>query len=83
MIIFGCNGLQTSHWKTCPKRCDGVHAPKWNLEVEPFVAQWIIQVEEDTHGLGAIENHMPFWDVVRKEMCCWLVLKLQKGNDVD
>ncbi len=35
------------------KGYDGADVPKWNLEVEPFVTRWIIQIEEkNTHGLG-------------------------------
>jgi hypothetical protein len=38
MIKFGHDGPQISHWKTCWKRYDGEDTPKWNFEVEPFVA---------------------------------------------
>jgi hypothetical protein len=43
---------------------DGVNALKWNLEVEPFVAQWVVQMEENTHGLRVVEDHMPPWGVI-------------------
>jgi len=72
-----------SHQKACWKGYDGVDALKWNLEVEPFVAQWVIQMEENMHKLGVREDHMLFWGVVGKEMCCCqLMLKLQEGRDV-
>jgi hypothetical protein len=37
---------------------DGADIPIWNLKVEPFVAWWIIQMEEDEHKLGVVEDHM-------------------------
>jgi hypothetical protein len=37
---------------------DGEDVLRWNFEVEPFVAWWIIQIEENTHKLGVVENHM-------------------------
>jgi hypothetical protein len=41
-------------------------------------------MEEDTHMLGVVEDHMLPWGVVEKEMCCcWLMLKLQEGKDID
>jgi hypothetical protein len=55
-----------------------------NLEVEPFVAQWIFQMEENTWGLGVVKDHMSPWGVVKKEMCCCqFMLRLQEGRDVD
>jgi hypothetical protein len=31
-----------------------------------------------------VEDHMSFWSVVGKEMCCcWLVLRLQERRDVN
>ncbi len=84
MIKFGHDGLRISCKKTCWKGYDGVDVLKWNFEVEPFVAWWVVQMEEDTHKLGVVEDHMPPWGVVRKEMCCCqLVLRLQEGRDVD
>jgi len=59
-IKFWHNGLQMSHQKACWKGYDGVDALKWNLEVEPFVAQWVIQMEENMHKLGVREDHMLF-----------------------
>jgi hypothetical protein len=36
------------------------------------------------HGLGVVEDHMLPRGVARKEMCyCRLVLRLQKGRDID
>ncbi len=56
---------------------DGVNILRWNLKVEPFVVWCIIQMEKDTHGLGVVEDDMPSWGVVGKEICyCWLVLRL-------
>jgi hypothetical protein len=51
------------------KRVWCVDVLRWNLEIEPFVVQWIVQMEEDTYGLGVVEDHMPLWSVARKEMC--------------
>jgi len=63
------------------KGYDGVNFSKSNLEVETFVAWWVVQMEEDMHGLGAVEEHMPLWGVVGKEMCyCRFVLMLQEGR---
>jgi hypothetical protein len=57
---------------------------RWNLEVEPFVAQWVIQTKEDMCELGAVGGHMPPWGVVGKRRCyCQLVLRLQEGRDID
>ncbi len=57
---------------------------KWNLEVEPFVARWIVQTKEHKCKLKAIGDHMLPWDVVRKGRCYyWLVLRLQERRDVD
>ncbi len=54
------------------------------FEVEPFVVQWIVQMEEDMQGVAVVEDHISSWGVVGKEMCyCWLVLKFQEGRDVD
>jgi len=33
-----------------------VDALKRNLEVEPFVARWVVQMEEKIHELGMVEN---------------------------
>jgi hypothetical protein len=35
-------------------------------------------MKENTHKLGATENHMPPWGVVEKGTCCQFVLMLQK-----
>jgi len=41
-------------------------------------------MEEDTHELWVVENHMPPWGVIKKEMFyCQLVLRFQKGSDID
>jgi hypothetical protein len=63
---------------------DGANVLKWTFEVEPFVVWWVVEMEEDMHELGVVEDHMSPWGVARKEMCCCqLMLKLQKGKDVD
>jgi hypothetical protein len=43
---------------------DVVDALKWNLEVAPFVFQWVIQMKEDMQEVGVVEDHMPSWGVV-------------------
>jgi len=84
MIKFRHDGPQMSHRKTCYKGYDGEDTPRWNLEVEPFFVQWIVQMEEDTHKLRMVKDHMLPSSVVGKEMCyCRLMLKLQKGKDID
>jgi hypothetical protein len=40
-------------------------------------------MEEDTHKLKVVEDHMPPWDVVEKWRCGQLLLMLQKGRDID
>jgi hypothetical protein len=41
-------------------------------------------MEENMFGLGVVEDHMPFWGVIGKEMCyCQLMLKLQKARDIN
>jgi hypothetical protein len=35
---FEHNGPQISFHRTCWKTYDGANIPRWNLEVEPFVA---------------------------------------------
>ncbi len=73
-----------SHWKACWKGYDGANVLRWNLKVELFVVWWVVQMEEDTHELGVVKNHMPPWGVVGKEMCyCQLMLSFQEGKDVD
>ncbi len=70
--------------KHARKGYDGANASRWNLEDEPFVVRWVIQMEENTHRLGVVKDHMPPWGVAGKEMCwCWLMLRLQEGRDVD
>jgi hypothetical protein len=84
MIKFEHDGLQTSCQKTCWKGYDGANTPRCNLEVEPFVAQWIIQMKENMHKLRAIRDHMSLQGVAKKGITYyWLVLRLQKGRDVD
>jgi hypothetical protein len=57
MIICKHNGLQISCQKACWKGYDGANVSKWKFEIEPFVAQWVVQMEKDMHEMGAIENH--------------------------
>ncbi len=84
IIKFKHNKLQISHWIACWKRYDRGDTMKWNFEVEPFVLQIVVQREEDIHELKVVKDHMLLWGVVRNEMCCyWLVLRLQKGKDVN
>jgi hypothetical protein len=41
-------------------------------------------MEENTHRLGVVEDHMPPSSVVGKEMCFFrLMLRLQEKKDVD
>jgi hypothetical protein len=41
-------------------------------------------MEEHMHGLGVVEDHMPLWGVVGKEMCCYrFMLRLQERRDID
>jgi hypothetical protein len=47
-----------SRQRACWKRYGGANILRWNLEVKLFVAQSIVQMEEDTPELGAIEDHM-------------------------
>jgi hypothetical protein len=75
MIKFEHNVLQVSHQKACWRGNDGVDILKWNYEIKQFVAQWSIPKEEDTPMLGVIKDHMPFWGVVGKGMCCLFVLR--------
>jgi hypothetical protein len=58
MIKFGHGGFNMSRQKACWKGYDGVDVQRWNVEVEPFVAQQIVQMEENMHGLGVVEDHM-------------------------
>jgi hypothetical protein len=84
IIKFGHDGPQMSYQRACWKGYNGENVPRWNLEVESFVARWVVQMEEDMHGLGVVEDHMPPWGVISKEMCCCqLVPRLQKGSDID
>jgi hypothetical protein len=70
-----------SHQRTCYKGYDGANILRWYLKIKPFVAQWIIQMKEDMHKLGAIGDHMSPWAVVGKGRCyCQFVLRLQEGN---
>ncbi len=83
MIKFEHDGLYVSYQRTC-KKYDGVNTPRWNLEFEPFVGQWVIQREENTLVLAVIENHMSPWNVVGKGKYCYqLVLKFQAWKDID
>jgi len=63
---------------------DGGNFSKWNFEIKQFVAQWVVQIKENMCKLKVIEDHMPLWDVGGKGMCCCqLMLRLQKGRNVD
>jgi hypothetical protein len=52
---------------------DGVNILKWNLKTKPFLARWVVQMEEDAHGLVVVEDHMLPWDVAGKQMYCCLI----------
>jgi transketolase C-terminal domain/subunit len=63
---------------------DGVNILRWNFKIKPFVIQRIIQTKKDTHKLRTIEDHMSLSGVIGKARCyCQLMLRLQKGKDVD
>jgi hypothetical protein len=55
---------------------DNANTPRWNLEVEPYVVQWIIQKEKSTCVLGLVKDHMVPWGVagkkcgIEKRRCC-------------
>jgi len=84
MIKFGHGGFNMSRQKACWKGYDGVDVQRWNVEVEPFVAQQIVQMEENMHGLGVVEDHMSPWGVARKVMCYYqFIVRLQEGRGVD
>jgi hypothetical protein len=41
-------------------------------------------MEENTHELGVVKDHMLLWGVTKKDMCCYqLMLRFQKEKDVD
>jgi hypothetical protein len=70
--------------KHAKKRDDGADVSKWNFEIKPFVVRWVVQMKENTCELGAIEKHMPLWNVARKERwCCRLMPRAQKGKEDD
>ncbi len=52
-------GLKYSVKEHVKKGYDGVNAPNWNPEVEPFDVQWVVQKEENMCVLGVVEDHMP------------------------
>jgi len=58
MIKFKHNGPWVSCWIACWKGYDDVNAPRWNPEIEPFFVRLIVQKEEGTSVLRAIEDHM-------------------------
>jgi hypothetical protein len=66
VIKFKHDGLHLSCRKTCCRRYDGAYVSKCNLEVEPFVVQWVVQNEEEMCELGAIKDRMSPWGVVGK-----------------
>jgi hypothetical protein len=84
MIEFEHNALQISHQITRWKGYDNANTPKWTLEIEPFIVQWIVQTKENMHEVKVVGDHMPPWNVVGKGRCyCQLMLRLQKGKDID
>jgi hypothetical protein len=61
-----------------------VNILKWNLEVKPFVAWWIVQTKKHKRKLKAVRDHMLLWGVVRKGRCYYqLMLRFKEGMDVD
>ncbi len=83
MIKFEHNGLQISCQKACYRGYDDANVPKWNLEGEPFVVQWIVQKDGDMLMLGMVKDCMSHWGIVGKGRCCyWFALKLQQGKDI-
>ncbi len=70
VINFKHNGPHLSCQKTYCRGYDGAYVLKWNLEVEPFVARWVVQKEEDMCKLGVVEDRMSPWGVVGKRRCC-------------
>jgi hypothetical protein len=63
---------------------DGADTLKWNLEVEPFVVRWVVQMKEDMCELKVIGDHISPWGVIRKRKCYYqFMLRLQKGKDID
>ncbi len=67
MIKFKHDGLQIFCWKTCLKRYDSANAPRWNLEIKPFVIQWVVQKEENMPMLWVVKDCMLLWIVAKKE----------------
>jgi hypothetical protein len=63
---------------------DDGNALRWNFEIKQFVAQWVVHIEENMCKLKLVKDHMLLWDVGGKGKCCYqLVLRLQKGRNVD
>jgi len=61
MIRFEYDGFQISYRR---KGYHDVNNLKWNIEIEPFVAQWVAQREEDTHVVDKRRSQA----ILR---CCW------------
>jgi hypothetical protein len=54
------------------------------LKLNHLLFDELFKWKNDTHELRVVKYHMPFWSVIRKEMCCWwIMLRLQEGRDVD
>ncbi len=47
--------------KSMLKRVRWCKPSKMEFWSEPFVAQWIVQMEKNTHGLKVVEDHTPPW----------------------
>ncbi len=67
MIKFEYDGPEISYQRTCWKRYRGANASRWNLKIEPFVVQWIVQTKENMHKLRVVKVHMLHWGVVKKK----------------
>jgi hypothetical protein len=70
------------------KKYDGVDTLKWNLEVEPFVVRWVVQMKKDTRAKGGRRSHVAmrcYWKrnvllsiraKVWKRKGCWSAINL-------
>jgi len=55
---------------------------KWNLKIEPFVVQYVVQKEKGMHMLRLEVGHKLFWSVVKMEkQQCQFKLRVLEEND--
>jgi len=84
MKKFEHDGFHIPHQIACWKGYDGADILVSNLEVEPFVLQWVVQKKENMCELEVIWDHMLPRGVVGKGKCyCRFMLRFQEGMDVD